>query len=81
MLSMNMPKETKRFAQNVRSMLFKRFLFTRLANVEVLLLEKEDMHYEKKDMEVKNSPSLQSQQKQQRRLYKFSHAQNVRRRR
>ena len=33
----------------------------------------------KKGMEDKNSPNLQSQQKQQRRLHRFLHAQNVRR--
>jgi len=39
-------------------MLYKRFLFTRQANAEALLLEKEDMHYGKKDTEDKNSPKL-----------------------
>jgi len=61
-------------------MLYKRFLFTRQANVEALLLEKEDTHYGKKGMEDKNFPSLQSQQKQQRKLHKSLHAQNARRR-
>jgi hypothetical protein len=62
-------------------MLYKRFLFTRQANAEALLLEKEDMHYGKKGMEDKNSPSLLSPQKQQRKLHRFLHAQNARRRR
>jgi len=47
-------------------MLYKRFLITRQANAEALLLEKEDMRYGKKCMVYKNFPSLQSPQKQQR---------------
>jgi len=61
-------------------MLYKRFLFTRQANVEALLLEKEDLRYGKKGMVDKNSPSLQSPQKQQRKLHRSLHVQNARRR-
>jgi len=62
-------------------MLYKRFLFTRQANVEALLLDKEDMRYGKKGMEDKNSPNLQSLQKQQRKLHRYLHAQNARKKR
>jgi len=41
-------------------MLCKRFLFTRQANAEALLLEKEDMRYGKKGMVDKNSQACKA---------------------
>jgi len=51
----NIPKEINRFCPKCNNILYIRFLYTRLANVGVLLLEKEGMLFEKMGMEDNNS--------------------------
>ena len=78
-LTVNIPKEINRFCPKCNKHTIQKISIYKAGKRRGTAAEKEGMHYEKKGMEDKNSPNLQSQQKQQRRLHRFLHAQNVRR--
>ena len=79
MLDVNIPKETNRFCPKCNKHTIQKVSIYKAGKRRGTAAGERRHALRKKGMGARNSQSLQSPQKQQRRLYRFSHAQNVRR--
>nr|AIF21098.1 ribosomal protein L44E (RP-L44e, RPL44) [uncultured marine thaumarchaeote KM3_98_B07] len=77
---MNIPKEINRFCPKCKKHVVQKISIYKAGKRRGTAAGERRHALRKKGMEDKNSPSLQSLQKQQRKLHRSLHAQNARRR-